>query len=126
MSWSSGASASSSASAVSERCAKLNVEPVTDFRFAGFFDRGALSEYGLATTSLSRLEAARVPELRPPSEFCRDAAFPRLSALEKECCRIASRIIISRARRLARRNMSRSDDIVAGFTMTSFMPAATH
>ena len=96
------------------------------FRFAGFFDRGPLSEYGLATNSLSRLPAPRVPVPRPFSEFCRDAAFPPLSVLEKECCRIASCIFISLARRLARRNMSRSEDIVAGFTMTSFMPAATH
>ena len=98
------------------------------FRFAGFFlSRVPLSEYGLATTSVSRLlPAPRDPGPRPASDFCRDTAFPPLSTLVKECCRSASCFFISRARRLARRNMSRSEDIVAGFTMTSFMPAATH
>ena len=42
--------------------------------------------------------AARPPVPRPFSEFCRDAAFPPLSVLEKECCRIASCIFISLAR----------------------------
>mmetsp|Transcript_6260 Transcript_6260/g.25348 ORF Transcript_6260/g.25348 Transcript_6260/m.25348 type:complete len:202 (-) Transcript_6260:2481-3086(-) len=97
------------------------------FRFAGFFERAPLSEYGLTTTSVSRLEAPRDPGPRPASELCRDTPFPLPEfSLEKVCCRSASCIFISRARRLARRNMSRSEDIVAGFTMTSFIPAATH